>query len=330
MFIDRLSNKCSIWTRACLFNLGLEHFFYPTKKNADVILMFHNVLEKTNLALNMRNIGVADFERILKYLKRNYQVVTLNEILEAPGTGQRIAITFDDGLVNNLHHALPVLEKHQLPATFFVTTSWLAGRSSLWPDELSRLLQHQKGDIQLNGKFFFRKYRNLFVEKTTGERLESVMQEMDIDAIDQWLDDLAQRCGYQPAHDLTREDEWRVMKGEEIRIMSQSPMISIGSHAVSHVNLKYASDDLLKDELTESKKYLEQVTGKAINDFAFPFGAYDRRVADAAVDAGYHSLIGVEPCAADLPVSNCPASRYGIYNDISTTESLHRINQLFS
>lgn len=330
MLLNRLRNRCSWWTRACLFQFGLDQFLYRNKKDGDIILMFHNVLATTNHNLNLRNIGVADFERMLKYLRSHYLMVSLDEILHTPQKGRRIAITFDDGLVNNLHHALPVLERLQIPATVFVSTSWLAGRASLWPDELNRLLMRKKGSIQIDQRTFIRKYRNLFVEESTGERLETVLQQWEIEKIDDWLDQLAKDVDYQPAHDASNEDEWRVMKGEEIRIMSKSPWVEIGSHAVTHINLLYADDDLLKDELVESKKYIEQITGKEVQSIAFPFGGCDARVVNASLDAGYKHLIAVNVTDDYDKLKHKPVLRHGIYNDISTTESLHRINRLFT
>src|SRR4051794_25527888 len=62
------------------------------------------------------------FERVIRYVRRHFQVVPLRDLVaeKAPSSNRRMAITFDDGLRNNLEVAYPVLKAHGVPATFFV------------------------------------------------------------------------------------------------------------------------------------------------------------------------------------------------------------------
>jgi peptidoglycan/xylan/chitin deacetylase (PgdA/CDA1 family) len=61
----------------------------------------------------------------------------------------------------------------------------------------------------------------------------------------------------------------------------------IGSHTTRHPDLTSLSGDRLKDELTRSKAVLEDKTGKPARFISFPFGRHNRRVVDAAQEAGY-------------------------------------------
>jgi peptidoglycan/xylan/chitin deacetylase (PgdA/CDA1 family) len=63
--------------------------------------------------------------------------------------------------------------------------------------------------------------------------------------------------------------------------------MEIGSHTVSHVRLPEVDDARLAEELTASKAALEDVLGNAISSFAYPYGAWDKRCADATRQAGY-------------------------------------------
>lgn len=65
----------------------------------------------------------------------------------------------------------------------------------------------------------------------------------------------------------------------------------IGSHGMTHSRLTALSPDRLRQELEESKARLEDLLGLPITDFAIPFGSYDRRVIDAALDAGYLTIM---------------------------------------
>src|SRR5262249_44705633 len=51
-----------------------------------------------------------------------------------------VVVTFDDGYADNATTALPLLERYDVPATCFVTTSAVASSREFWWDELERLL----------------------------------------------------------------------------------------------------------------------------------------------------------------------------------------------
>ena len=63
--------------------------------------------------------------------------------------------------------------------------------------------------------------------------------------------------------------------------------IVFGSHSASHPDLTRLSDDSLRDEVTRSKALLEDRLGGEVTLLAFPYGAFNRRVWNAALDAGY-------------------------------------------
>lgn len=70
----------------------------------------------------------------------------------------------------------------------------------------------------------------------------------------------------------------------------------IGSHSVSHPDLTTLTAANLKKELVNSKSRLKTLNGgKAINNFASPYGSYNSAVIAAIKAAGYKSHRGVEP-----------------------------------
>ena len=72
----------------------------------------------------------------------------------------------------------------------------------------------------------------------------------------------------------------------QIQEMSRAGM-EFGSHAVFHSNLTKLSDEDLKKELEESKKSLEEKTGRSCDLLSYPGGNYDGRVIEAVKTAGY-------------------------------------------
>lgn len=328
-FGGRLSNKLTRSFRATLYSLGVESMLYKIQSGKDVVLMFHNVFPKTENDIHFRNIGKHDFFKSLNYLKKKYQIVELAELMETKSGQNRIAITFDDGLINNLKYALPVLEELEIPATFFITTSWIHGQNILWPDELMLLLKRAGDEVSFQGEKFKRVFANQFRSESSGKKLELVLLESSQVLIDAFLIELRRKTSYEPACDFVNEDYWRMMKGEEIKILAASNWVNIGSHGVTHRNLLKLSHEAMIDELVSSKKYLEQVTKDSIKSIAYPFGLYNGDVLEAANEAGYKYHLLVDEIS-DVPLRNLHTrERMGLYNDLSLVEQLHQINQRF-
>ncbi len=85
----------------------------------------------------------------------------------------------------------------------------------------------------------------------------------------------------------------------------------IGSHTRTHPQLTKLDDERLREELVGSRQEIEARLGRPCETLAFPYGDADRRVAEAAMAAGYAgaAALSMEP---DLPTPFC-WSRVGIY-----------------
>jgi peptidoglycan/xylan/chitin deacetylase (PgdA/CDA1 family) len=74
---------------------------------------------------------------------------------------------------------------------------------------------------------------------------------------------------------------------EQVRDLAGIPGATIGAHGVSHRPLTACDDRALREELTASKKYLEDLIGRPVDTLSYPHGAVDRRVRDMAETVGY-------------------------------------------
>lgn len=97
-------------------------------------------------------------------------------------------------------------------------------------------------------------------------------------------------------------NEWDRKRGDHIEKMMSAAQVremadagfDIGSHTLSHPHLTDLSDDQLQLELSDSKKKLEDIIGREVAAFSYPYGDYDSRVAEAAVAAGYKNAVTTE------------------------------------
>jgi peptidoglycan/xylan/chitin deacetylase (PgdA/CDA1 family) len=72
----------------------------------------------------INDVSPRDFERHLQIaVDEGWSFATPAEVIAEPDKPQ-LALTFDDGLVSVLTHAVPVLRHHGVPATAFVVTGW--------------------------------------------------------------------------------------------------------------------------------------------------------------------------------------------------------------
>lgn len=89
------------------------------------------------------------------------------------------------------------------------------------------------------------------------------------------------------ATEFIQRREKGFLSPDELKQLSRVSGAKIGAHSHSHCNLTLCSDRALKSELADSKKYIEDLIGMPVTDFAYPYGIADMRVRDAVHHAGY-------------------------------------------
>jgi peptidoglycan/xylan/chitin deacetylase (PgdA/CDA1 family) len=75
-------------------------------------------------------------------------------------------------------------------------------------------------------------------------------------------------------------------------------VVEIGAHTVHHPRLDEISRRRAAEEIVLSREMLEHITGRSIDSFAYPHGAYSRQVRQAVVDAGFASAGAVKNALA--------------------------------
>jgi peptidoglycan/xylan/chitin deacetylase (PgdA/CDA1 family) len=121
-------------------------------------------------------------------------------------------------------------------------------------------------------------------------------------------------AGWRNEQSVPREiaaDLYDGLSTEELAECAQCPLITIGSHTVSHPFLSRCVPDKLSFELQESKRLLENISGQTVELFAYPTGDYNQAVADAVGSAGYRTAFALD--TRRVTVSRLEIPRVGIY-----------------
>lgn len=100
----------------------------PAARDRVLVLLYHRVSDAFRDAVT---VGVEGFDTQMRWLADHCNVVPLESLLagELPKDGPVVAVTFDDGYLDNYENAAPILLKHAVPATFFVSTDHVANNA---------------------------------------------------------------------------------------------------------------------------------------------------------------------------------------------------------
>tara|TARA_Y100000591_G_C21821287_1_gene693774 strand:- start:305 stop:1144 length:840 start_codon:yes stop_codon:yes gene_type:complete len=96
--------------------------------------------------------------------------------------------------------------------------------------------------------------------------------------------------------------------------MAANPLVTIGSHTVSHPLLSKCSQVDLTNELVKSRKYLENITERPVKYLAYPSGDYNEKVINAVKEAGYELAFGIDK-THNYGQLNFEIPRIGIYSN---------------
>ena len=85
------------------------------------------------------------------------------------------------------------------------------------------------------------------------------------------------------------------MDAPEVRALAQAG-IEIGSHGLRHVRLPGAGD-ALAEEVGGSRRILQEITGKPVGGFCYPYGDLDAGAVAPVRDTGYDYGCAIWPSA---------------------------------
>lgn len=216
------------------------------------VLLYHRVnFDPDPLGLT---VSLTNFEDQIAWLNSHYKVCSLAEFLQCDSNDGKAAITFDDGYRDNLINALPILQKYNCPATIFVSCGLINRTASMWWEEL-KYLQSRCGELTIDGHSY-----------SLGE-LCQLCKNKDPQEVEDLLQKLRKNLGI---NSFSYED--LVINEDELKILDNEQLISIGLHTQNHVALHTLSDIELREEIYQSKKQLESWLGHPVNHMSYPYG----------------------------------------------------------
>ena len=255
------------------------------KPGSLVVLMYHRVLPKDSPLRKTEQPGMyvspETLDLHLTELERRFELVHLDEWLRRAKQGAALpriacAITFDDGWRDNYDFALPVLVKHQAPATIFLVSSYIGTAQRFWPNRLIELILRESA--QPNSVPFPNKLRSLIEPVLAQGRRTQVGVEEIAPVIRQALsfdeDEIRRLVESADDRDTKCDEDGRdMLDAREIGLMTGTGLIRFGSHSATHFRLDAnATETTLAAEIVESRNQLQKICGQPIELFCYPNG----------------------------------------------------------
>lgn len=267
----------------------MDHAFFKNARGAR-ILIYHGICQQDPLRYNSLFLTQRTFEAHLKFYKKYFNIVSLDEFYQNRFNPERfnICITFDDGFANNYKYVLPLLERYKIPAAFFITGIREAGYDILWNDFLTIAGKHGPSSFIFRNEEFKSNRFGKYYSRVNKKPLARILRSENFDSKVVMMNSLYPLAAFK---ENTEKDYWLQMTTAEIRQLSSSHWVTIGSHGYYHNDLEKISIAEAKEEMKRSKDFLENLVGEEIKAFAFPYGSYTPELAEQAKKTGYTQLL---------------------------------------
>ena len=260
------------------------------KREGSRMLVYHGVCKNNPFRFNTLFVTLKNFERQLQVYKKYFQVVSLDDFYQKNYNDKKftLCLTFDDGFANNYKYVLPLLEKYQMPASFFITAIRKSGYDILWNDVLSIAGAYGPDKVKIKEIDFLKDKLKKYLSIESGKSLNEILRSASFE------DKVEMMKQFDIYKNKVEEDYWLQMTEGQIKKMSESKWVTLGSHSYCHNDLAYVAGGLVRDDLLQSKNYLEGLIQKKVRSIAFPYGSYSKQTVSEAKAAGYTQLLATD------------------------------------
>ncbi len=239
------------------------------------VLLYHRVADYLHDPQQLC-VRPENFEKQISFLKENYTILSIEEwkyniLNHKKFKNGSIVITFDDGYEDNILNAVPILEKLNVEALFYICTGNIGTPDEFWWDELERMLllnPNVRSEIKI-------KVKGITLASTTDGRqreliysdLLPLLRSSAPEERKASLRELSEQVGKTEPRVSHRSMNWN-----QVKQLTASKIATLGAHTHNHPSLAVLSHDEQRSEIEQSVQLLEANTGKFIDHFSYPFG----------------------------------------------------------
>ena len=292
-------DRISFCVSALLYYSGLMH----------IIHWLHQRSGQRLLILNYHQASGGQLRRHLLYLRKHYRLQFLDHALEElfsehKASGHKrdrrlpLAVTFDDGYLDNYTHAYALARELQIPITIFLISSYIGkGAAFWWFDHLVEKAQVNKatmvGQIFDLNKLHEQQELAQFIDTQVNLQADAGTRHVYLSSISRTLS--------APAAAIANmnEEPAPLLTWDQVQEMQASNWVAFGGHTLHHPTLSMLvnADEAYK-EVSACRSLLQEKLGSPVRVFAFPHGGVEHIGANgllAAQRAGYRWAVTTLP-----------------------------------
>jgi peptidoglycan/xylan/chitin deacetylase (PgdA/CDA1 family) len=279
-----------------------------------VVLLYHRIADEVSDPYGLC-VSPAHFEQHLQHVREAGQPMSLTEMIRSLRCGavpdRAICITFDDGYIDNLDHAAPLLQQYDVPATIFVTTGRGGRDREFWWDELERVFMQpgvlpERLDLDLDGQlrswslgtavrytaddqarcrgWHLNDEDSPTPRHTAFREVYHAIRPLPVAARTAAMDRLLAWAGLQS---VDVRHTHAVMEARQVADLARDGLVQIGAHTINHPDLPSQDRATQRVEIDSSKHVLEEWIGAEVSGFAYPYGLYNDESVDAVRASGF-------------------------------------------
>lgn len=239
------------------------------------------------------SVTVSAFDRQMAFIARHFNCLALPEAVTLLAKGRlprrSLVVTFDDGYLDNLTLALPVLRRHGVPATVYVATGLLGQDRLPWWFELEQIIARAYGfAFRWNDQNLHFSAIDAAAKAQTFAVMNAMLKQMAPAQQSRFMALLRQRS----VRPLAHEDLF--VNRRQLAELAADPLITIGAHTHHHPALSCLDPIWLRHELSRSKTLLETWLQRPVEHLAYPFGGQEHastREFEAAAELNFASAV---------------------------------------
>ena len=297
--------KC--WAKKALVQSAILRTAARLKPPAAVILAYHSVRDEPEHDGNWIAPGITHatrvFTRHMELVARKFHPVTLEDILlfvkgEKVLPPRAVAVTVDDGYLDNIEVAAPVLSRFGISAAFYLTVSMIAQPDAPWFCRVRHAFMTTsctKWDSSSHNSSLHNSslHNRVWDLSSPPARDAALLTAYDICAplVSQAQEEAVRAIEQELQVRRTLPERRLMMNWDEAKALRRAGHV-VGSHTLTHPNVAHvAHSEAQHAELVESKSRMEKNLGEPVLHFSYPHPAlnpqWNKQTLEITREAGY-------------------------------------------
>ena len=291
------------------------------------IVMYHYIRNlKDTRYPGIKGLDVELFEEQILYLRKNYNIISLEEVLECLNNKKEFPenaalLTFDDGYKDHYTYAFPILMKYDLTGVFYIPTKSFKEKKVLDVNKIHFILASQLNQEEIvkdlfqlldanREKYKLKSNEEYFREFAHPSRFDTkevifikrLLQVVLPEELRNYLADIL-FDKYIGVNEKAFWEELYLTK-DQIQCMQKCGMY-FGSHSHEHCWLNALSKEAQREQVELSLEYLREV-GVNVEKWTmcYPYGGYNKDTLEVLQEKGCQLAVTTEVNIAVISEEN--------------------------